>query len=84
MPRARQFKVSEKAKIMAWFGEGVPAKEIATRLGCNVNSVQKIIAANRSLPPPETPPPPKKRCGRPRLTDYTVISSVIPIKQRRS
>jgi hypothetical protein len=54
---------------MAWFREGVPSKEIATRLGRNVKSVQKIIAANRSQLAAASPLP-KKRCGRPRLTDY--------------
>lgn len=66
MPKAKQFDVGEKSKIMAWFWEGVTAKEIAKRLSRNAAAVRKIIAANRDLPQHATPPPAKKRSGRPR------------------
>lgn len=69
MPRAKQFDVAEKSKIMAWSGEGIPFKEIAERLGRNVAAVRKIAAKLREVPLSSTPPPAKRRSGRPRLTD---------------
>ena len=68
MPKGKQFDVVEKAKVLAWHGEGVSTKEIAARLGRHIRSIQVIIKANRDLPPTATPPPPKRRSGRPRIT----------------
>lgn len=66
MPRGKHFDVAEKSKIMAWYMEKVPAKEIAARLNRNVSAVFKIIRENKDLPITSPPTPPKKRSGRPR------------------
>jgi hypothetical protein len=66
MPRGKHFDVVEKSKIMAWYFEKVPAKEIAARLNRNVSAVFKIIRENKDLPITSPPTPPKKRSGRPR------------------
>jgi transposase len=68
MPRGRQIEAAEKAKIMAWFGEGVAPKEIASRLLRDVSAVRRIIRENKNLPMSAMPPPPKKRTGRKNLT----------------
>lgn len=65
MPKAKQFSVAEKAKIMALFKTGVAAKEIARSLGRNAAAVRKVIAALRDLPLSSPPPPAKRRSGRP-------------------
>jgi hypothetical protein len=66
MLKAKQFDVKEKSKIMAWFSEGVTAKEIVQRLRFNAAIVRKIVASNRDMPLYATPPPAKKRCGHSR------------------
>ncbi len=65
MPRAKQFDVEEKVKIILWFREGIAPKEIASRLQRNVSAVRKVIRDNKTLPIMATPPSPKKRTGRP-------------------
>jgi transposase len=65
MPRGKQFDVGEKAKVMAWFYEGISAKEIASRLQRDVSGNRKVINQVKALPLTATPPPPKKRSGRP-------------------
>ncbi len=49
LPSAKQFDVAKKSTIMALFGEGVAAKEIAKRLKRNAVAVKKVIASNRDL-----------------------------------
>jgi transposase len=70
MPRGKQLDVGEKAKIMAWFTEGVPAKEIAIRLKRDASNVRRIIRLIKGLPMSAALEPPKKRSGRPRLTNH--------------
>jgi transposase len=70
MPRGKQLDVVEKAKILAWFREGVATKEIASRLARDVSVVRKTIRENKALPPSATPPPPKKRSGRPSAATF--------------
>jgi transposase len=69
MPRGKQLDVGEKAKVMAWFAEGVSTKEIANRLKRDPSTVRRIIREVKDLPVSANPPPPKKRSGRPRLTN---------------
>ena len=71
MPRAKQFDVEEKVKIVLWFREGIAPKEIASRLQRNVSAVRKVIRDNKTLPITATPPPPKKRTGRPAAATAT-------------
>ena len=65
MPRAKQFSVEEKSKIMGLYKGGVAAKDIAKSLHRNPAAVRKVIAALNDLPLLKTPPPAKKRTGRP-------------------
>ncbi len=48
MPRGKQLDVVEKAKILAWFREGVATKEIASRLTRDVSVVRKTIRENKA------------------------------------
>ncbi len=66
MPQGKQFYSAEKSKIMAWYFEEVPAKEIAKRLNRDLSAVHRIIRLNKNLPMAASPLPPKKRSGRPR------------------
>ena len=65
MPRAKQFSVDEKAKIMALYNAKVAPKDIAATLGRNAAAVRKIIAIMKNIPLTSPPPPAKKRTGRP-------------------
>jgi hypothetical protein len=69
MPRGKQLDVGEKAKVMAWFAEGVSTKEIANRLKRDTSTVRHIICAGKNLLMSANPPLPKPRSGRPRLTN---------------
>ncbi len=65
MPRLKHF-VVEKSKLITWYFEKVPAKEIAARLNWDVSTVHRIIRQNQGLPITVTPLLPKKRAGCPR------------------
>ncbi len=69
MPRGKQLDVGEKAKVMAWFSEGISTKEIANRLSRDPSTVRRIIRKVKDLPMSANPPLPKPRSGRPRLTN---------------
>jgi transposase len=69
MPRGKQLDVGEKAKIMAWFAEGVSTKEIANRLKRDPSTVRRIIRVVKDLPMSANPPLTKPRSGRPRITN---------------
>jgi hypothetical protein len=68
MPRGKQFDAGEKAKVMAWFYEGILAKEIASRLQRDVSGIRKVINQNKALPLMATPPPLKKQSGWPSIS----------------
>jgi transposase len=68
MPRGRQLSIEEKTKIMCWGGEGIKAKEIASRLGRTERAIYVHLRALKELPPKATPPPPRGRSGRPSKT----------------
>jgi hypothetical protein len=71
MTQGKQFDVSEKTKILAWFHEGITPKMIAERVQQNFKAMRKVIATNKDLPVQATPPPAKKRGGCPRLSSVT-------------
>ncbi len=68
MPRGKQFDVDKKAKVMAWFYEGISPKEIASRIQRDVSGFRKVINQNKTLPLTATPSPLKKRSGWPSVS----------------
>jgi hypothetical protein len=70
MPRSKQLDIIEKAKILAWFREGVATKEIAIRLMRDVSMVRKVIRENKALPPSAASQPPKKWSGQPSAATF--------------
>ena len=62
------FSETEKVQIKCWSDTGIPATEIAARLGRNAAAVRKIIAKLRELPVGSPPLAVIKKSGRPSKT----------------
>jgi transposase len=68
----KMLKLKEKTRIIARAEEGVPVKEIATRMGCHRSAVHQMVAKAKGLPKFAIPDC-KKVSGRPwKLTSHVL------------
>ena len=67
--------MEEKAKIIAWRGDGVSSATIAAGLGCHHASVDRLLARAATMEEGAVPER-QKGAGRPRKLDKSILSII--------
>jgi transposase len=67
--------LKKKARILAWAKEGMPVKEITTRMGCHRSAIHRVVTKAKRAPLFAIPSR-KKGSGRPRKLTSHVLGVV--------